>query len=173
MQLNAEAHLQAVRERREAAALKYKPSKINLLLVAEAPPSADDRYFYFDHVTIHDWLYLGVTEILLSNNRSRSNKAMGLAELRESGVFLIDLKLDPMDGSRLQSYVPELISRCRTLNPKRIILIKATVFDAAYDALKAAELPVVNKRIYFPSTGRQGEFRHQFREALSMEIINK
>ena len=87
-------------------------------------------------------------------------------------MSLVDLKLDPMDGSNLESCVPDLIRRCRELEPQRIILIKATVFDAAYHALRASGLPVVNKRIYFPSHGRQRQFQEQFKEALSMEAQN-
>ena len=30
--------------------MKYKPDKIRLLLIAEAPPSSPDRYFYFEDV---------------------------------------------------------------------------------------------------------------------------
>lgn len=89
-----------------------------------------------------------------------------LAELRNRGTFLIDLKLDPADGSDLAMYVPDLVTRCAALKPRRIVLIKAPVFDAAYRPLLAAGLPVVNKRVYFPSTGRQSEFKRQFAEAL-------
>jgi hypothetical protein len=38
------------RELCETAARRYRPERIDLLLVAEAPPPADDRYFYFEHV---------------------------------------------------------------------------------------------------------------------------
>mgnify|MGYP001065748049 CR=1 FL=1 len=126
---------------------------------AEAPPAADDRYFYFEHVTAHDWLFVGVAEVLLGRKPSRSEKAGTLTRLREMGVFLIDLKLDPADGSSLAKHVPDLVSRCRILKPERIILVKATVFDAAYGPLRAAGLPVIDHRVYFPSTGRQARFR--------------
>ncbi len=36
-----------VRRRRAEAAKHYQPSRVRLLLVAQAPPDADDRYFYF------------------------------------------------------------------------------------------------------------------------------
>jgi hypothetical protein len=38
------------RKRREEAAARYRPDSVDLLLVAEAPPSALDRYFYFEDV---------------------------------------------------------------------------------------------------------------------------
>ncbi len=160
-----------IRERRESAARKYLPERIDLLLVAEAPPVADDRYFYFEDVRTNDWLFRGVTEALLGQNASGANKASALAELKNCGVLLIDLKLDPVDGSDLKLYVDDLVTRCVALKPCRIVLIKATVFDAAYEALSDAGLPVVNKRVFFPASGQQNNFRKQFAEAL-MELPN-
>ncbi len=159
-----------VRARRQRAAEKYKPDKVRVLLVAEAPPAADDRYFYFEDVASHDWLFKGVVEVLLGRKPARSEKRACLRKLQEMGIFLIDLKLDPVDASPLQACVPDLLARCWALAPERIILIKATVFDAAYAPLRCAGLPVVNKRIYFPSSGRQGEFRRQFAEALKVDV---
>jgi len=164
--VDQETHRSEVRARRQRAAAKYRPSDVRVLLVAEGPPAADDRYFYFEDVASHDWLFLGVTQVLLGRKPGRWEKAACLKELQEMGVFLIDLKLDPVDGSSLQAFVPDLLTRCRALAPERIILIKATVFDVAYDALRTAGLPVIRQRIYFPSTGRQREFQEQFAEAL-------
>ena len=164
--MNSDAERDEVRARRQAAADKYKPEGIRLLLVAEAPPVTSHRYFYFDQVTSHDFLFLSIAEVLLGRKLARTEKADGLTELKAMGVFLIDLKLDPMDGSPLSLCVPHLISRCGALNPEQIILIKTTVYDAAYEALAAAGLPVIKKRICFPSHSWQLKFREQFREAL-------
>jgi hypothetical protein len=43
--------------RRARAARRYRPEKVDLLLVAEAPPSALDRYFYFEDVSEQDSLF--------------------------------------------------------------------------------------------------------------------
>jgi hypothetical protein len=168
--VNREANQTEVRARRQRAAEKYKPDEIRILLVAEAPPTANDRYFYFEDVASHDWLFLGVVEVLLNYKSGRLEKQACLKKLQEIGIFLIDLKLDPVDGSPLQAYVPNLVARCRELASEKIILIKATVYDAAYIPLKSAGLPVVNKRVYFPSTGRQSEFREQFADALKADV---
>src|SRR5205823_6407163 len=48
---------EAARARRRQAAERYRPDVVDLLLVAEAPPSAPDRFFYFEHVTTHDSLF--------------------------------------------------------------------------------------------------------------------
>jgi hypothetical protein len=159
-----------VRQRRAAAAKQYQPDKIRLLLVAQAPPKADDRYFYFPDVAQHDWLFRAVTQAILPHaEASRTNKATLLAQLRDLGVFLIDLKPDPVDGSDLSPYVPALVTRIAELEPERIILIKADVYDAAYPTLAAAGLSVSKVRIPFPSSGRQKEFAVAFGRTLAGE----
>lgn len=159
-----------VRRRRAVAAERYRPGKVRLLLIAQAPPSDDDRYFYFTDVAQHDWLFRAVVRAVLPDAEpTRSNKAALLAQLRDRGVFLIDLKPDPVDGSDLSPYVPALLDRMVELEPERIILIKADVFDAAYPALAAAGLPVSKVRIPFPSSGRQREFAVAFGRALAGE----
>lgn len=156
------------RKRRQEAALKYRPKDVKLLLVAEAPPADESRYFYFEDVTTNDWLFRGVVEVLFGETPDRSDKAKWLKALKDRGMFVVDMKLDPVDDSDLEAYVPDLVSRCQLLRPEHIIVIKVTVYDAAYEELRAAGLPVVEKRIPFPSTGQQGRFREEFKEALEM-----
>jgi hypothetical protein len=154
------------RERRRTAAERYRPSEIRLLLVAEAPPAALDRYFYFPDVTTQDSLFRYVARAVLGWEPTRQNKRELLEALKGRGVFLIDLQEEPRDGTPLGRYVPWLIERCRTLRPTRIILIKATVYDAAYIALLGAGLPVSSVRVPFPGSGRQREFLAAFARAL-------
>lgn len=157
-----------VRQRRAAAAERYRPDRVRLLLVGQAPPAVDDRYFYFTDVSTQDSLFRSVARAILPNTEpTRSNKASLLARLRDRGVFLIDLKPDPVDGSDLSPYVPALVARITELAPERIILIKTDVFDTAYPALAAAGLPVSKMRIPFPSSGRQKEFTAAFGRALA------
>ena len=153
--------------RRRAAAARYKPDVVDLLLVAEAPPKSLERYFYFTDVREHDDLYRYVCRVLLGREPSRDDKDDVLGELRDRGVFLIDLKETPVDGTPLVANVPALIERCRELAPQRIVLIKAPVYDAAFGPLKAAGLPVCDERIPFPGTGRQREFVEAFSRAVS------
>lgn len=101
---------------------------------------------------------------------TRDNKASLLAQLRDRGVFLIDLNPDPVDGPALSSHVPALLARIAELTPERIILIKADVYDAAYPALSAAGLPVSGVRVPFPSHGQQTVFAAAFGRALEGEF---
>jgi hypothetical protein len=160
------AERRRARTRRNRAAASYKPPRPDLLLVAEAPPNDLERYFYFEDVTEHDALFRHVTRGVLGREPTRENKREILFALRERAVFLIDLKLDPVDGTPLRNYVDDLVERCRLLNPVRIILIKTSVYDVAFQALATAGLPVVAERIPFPGSGRQREFELAFRRAL-------
>jgi hypothetical protein len=154
------------RTRRELAARQYKPGTVDLLLVAEAPPSALDRYFYFPDVREQDGLFRYVCRALLDREPTREGKADLLAELRDRGVFLIDLQQDPRDGTPLSAFVPELVELCESLDPGWIVLIKATVFDAAYASLVEAGLPVSSVRVPFPGSGQQKRFLETFDRAL-------
>jgi hypothetical protein len=157
----------AALRQREAAAARYRPTRVRLLLVAEAPPAALDRYFYFEDVGGQDSLFRYVVEALLDETPSRSNKAAQLSRLRDRGVFLIDLKTNPKVGDeRLDRHVPDLVERARELAPEHIITIKANVCSLCQEPLRAAGLNVVDKRIPFPGSGQQGRFVEAMTRAL-------
>jgi len=158
------------RARRDRAARKYKPERIDVLLVAEAPPTALDRYFYFEYVPQQDSLFRYVCRAVLKKEPTRTDKAARLAELQDQGVFLIDLQQEPHDSTPLATSARSLVSRCRRLRPSRIILIKVNVFDAAYEPLRQAGLPVVNARVPFPGSGQQATFMRQMPKALKAKI---
>ncbi len=139
---------------------------MKLLLVAEAPPSALDRYFYFENVRAQDSLFRYVARSILGVEPTRENKPQLVEHLRDRGVFLIDLSEDPVDGSPLSNSVDDLVRRAQRLMPDKIILIKASVYDAAFTALREARLPVVDERVPFPGSGQQRRFEIAFARAL-------
>ena len=149
------------------AARRFKPEKVRLLLVAEAAPEALDRYFYFPAVRTQDSLFREVYRVVTGREPSRERKAEQLAELRDVGLYLIDLQSDPFDERPLSVHVPRLVARCRRLDPDRIVLIKVDVFDAAYAPLRDAGFAVSDVRIPFPGSGQQRRFREHFARALA------
>jgi hypothetical protein len=165
---NKTAIAKAARQRRSRAAKKYKPAKVKLLLIAEAPPNELERYFYFEDVRAHDWLFRYVAQQILGSRPTPENKPKALAQLRDQGVFLIDLGVDPLTpgGRPLADAVPGLVKRAVALSPEKVIVIKAPVYDATFAALREAGLPVVEVRVPFPSTGQQKKFEAAFAKAL-------
>lgn len=148
---------------RRAAAAKYQPKggRIKLLLVAEAPPCDTDRYFYFEDVDKHDWLFRYVYEGVTGRKPTREGKAAHLAELRDAGIFMIDLHEENAEqptAAVLTPLIPDLIKRCRALKPQHIAFIKSIVHDVAFEPLKAAGLPVIDERLPFPASGQQRKF---------------
>jgi hypothetical protein len=158
--------IEVARERRRAAAERYRPDIVDLLLVAEAPPSALDRFFYFEHVATHDSLFRYVVSGILGETPDR-DKAPYLDELCARGVFLVHLCEDPFSSRRdvVPGCVPGLVRRCRALRPRRIVLIGAGTYDYAYDALVTAALPVVDIRLPYPGSGQQRRFAEGFEVA--------
>jgi hypothetical protein len=147
------------RQSREQAAARYQPEVVELLLIAEAPPSAVDRYFYFDDVPRHDGLFGYVVRSVLRIEPSRSEKPSQLRRLTQRGVFLIDLKSDPKQpAEELATYVPDLVARATALHPRHVITIKANVCDLVQQPLRAAGLHVVDERVPFPGSGQQPRF---------------
>lgn len=151
---------------RKEAAERYRPDPVRLLLVAESPPRALDRYFYFEDVTVQDSLFRYVVRSLLDEEPTRARKPELLGRFRDEGVFLIDLKPDPMNDRSLRHHVPDLVSRVLDLAPRSVILIKATVYDAAFGPLRVNGLPVVDERIPFPGSGQQKRYEQAMARAL-------
>lgn len=139
---------------------------IKLLLIAEAPPAALDRYFYFEDVPTQDSLFRYVVRSILEVEPTRANKRQLLGRLRDRGVFLIDLKPDPVDSGSLAPEVPRLVRRIRRLDPERIIVIKSGVFDLVREPLANAGLPIIDERVPFPGSGQQRRLETAFTRAL-------
>jgi hypothetical protein len=155
------------------AARQYAPQDaVNVLFVAEAPPNAIERYFYFEDVQTSDWLWIGLMKCLYpakwsATKLERKNKREWLARFQADRFQLIDAIKLPIAGTdreriaQINGNADELIREIRTIKPKKIVLIKTTVYEALFDRLKAEGLPVVNQGpISFPSTGNQIEFHN-------------
>jgi hypothetical protein len=157
----------AARRRRDRAARKYQPADIKLLLVAEAPPAALDRYFYFEDVVTQGSLFRYVSRLILGVEPTRSAKGELLRQLRDRGVFLIDLSRDPRQGPASADQVPALLQRIRRLKPERIIVIKTSAFDLVRTPMLDAGLPLVDERVPFPGSGQQRRFSVAFQRPLT------
>jgi len=149
-----------------SAAEKYRPKHIKLLLVAESPPSEDERYFYAEDTAGDEPLFAEIAKVLFEGEPA-GEKAPYLKELRRRGVFVTELKPDaPRAGEPLGPYVPPFLINVETLAPDHIVLIGAGVHAAALAALQKAGLPVVDVKVPLAPSGEQAAFRQAFRQAL-------
>ncbi|HET7531063.1 MAG TPA: hypothetical protein VFJ98_08905 [Mycobacteriales bacterium] len=157
----------ATARRRAAAAARWRPDAVRLLLVDEAPPSAPDRYFYFTDVDAHDSLFRYVVRGVLGVEPSRDKEPL-LEELCAAGVFLLDASRTPFRDRReaFPACLPDLVARARALRPEHVLLVGARLYDTAYRTLRDADLPVLDARLPYPGSGQQRRFLDGLGEVL-------
>jgi len=169
----------------ETARHKYKPHKVEYLLVAETPPKSDsNRFFYFEQVDKHDSLFIETMKLLYPSETEyaetkdiRRGKKEFLKKFSSDGFYLIDSLDDPFEERysstekvRLiklgQNKLLEKIRSLLSANTK-VILIAAPVYKANYEFLKSHGVPVINKEsIDFPGSGGQKKFREKMMRIL-------
>jgi hypothetical protein len=159
---------------------KYRPNSIAVLFIAEAPPCALDRFFYFEDVKKQDSLFLEIMGILypqekekyLSSGRNTHIKKDILDRFRSDGYWLLDLCEIPTSISNepLVTHMPSLITRLEKFINKNtpIILIKSNVYDCCYSLLIRKGYRVIDERMPFPGSGQQKVFREKFKRALEL-----
>jgi hypothetical protein len=103
-------------EAREAARRKYRPEKIRRLLIAEAPPDALDRFFYFEDVREMDYLYIETMKVIYGNvdvSGLRERKVEFLQGFMENGFYLIDAVSDPIGNNVSSHHSKEIVMKNR------------------------------------------------------------
>jgi hypothetical protein len=184
-------HLQKIKEAR----LKYKPDVIKCLFIAEAPPSAEDRFFYFEDVWYQDSLYLEMMKALFppepshsgiltlddfpaSTSTLRNQKEEYLIRFMNNGYYLIDALDRPMppeiyrtkDKIRfLEQNKDQLVKKVKELVDEKtpIVLISIPVFNAMGGRLKYHKMNVIHDiPIEFPGSGQQANFREKMTKVL-------
>lgn len=178
-----------MKDRYQTARLKYKPDKIRILFIAEAPPQDEHRFFYYEDVTSHDALFINLIRVLYpdfinvygkSVEAVRDNKANLLNSLQQNGYFLIDALPKPINlklsSSKRKNLIKQnkdnLLREIFTLQGKnknmQVVLIKATVYDALLQLLPKDKIDVINGdiKIPFPSQGHCTEFRSKLANLL-------
>lgn len=163
---------------RSTTAEKYQPERTRILFVAEAPPQSANRYFYFENVQGHDWLWIALMKALYASEwgdtkTERQRKPYWLAKFQKSGFRLVDAVKEPLSGRppsrivRIKASAPTLISEIRAIAPDHIVLIKKTVHDALFQQLRDAGFLVINETaLPFPATGQQKRFHEGVRHLI-------
>ena len=160
-----------------ATRARYLPRRIRTLFIAEAPPDDSWRFFYNDYVPDKDSLYLHIMRAVLGITAPvadlRRHKTSCLRRFCEDGHYLIDaiderLPSSTTSAGRIKAILDNAdakIAEARDLlaergtEDARIVLIKATVYDALAEPMRHAGLPIANtEKIPFPGSGQQPKF---------------
>lgn len=164
----------------EEAREGFRPDHVNILFIAEAPPCAKDRFFYFPDVTKGDSLFLHIIREVfpelkqIETKQVRVMKEELLHRFRNAGYFLEDSSLIsiPKESSPsekiklLRSQQNELNNRIEKYKDKsKIILLSATVYKVNFEFLKNKGYQILNtKAIPFPGSGQQNKFKQAMSE---------
>lgn len=172
--------IEVLRVQLSEARKKYKPERIKFLLVAEAPPDSIERFFYYENVNTQDSLFTQITQNLypelkdkyIKNGRSTELKSEMLDQFKSEGFYLLDLSELPISLTKgnLKHQLPILDEKIKSIinSETKIILIKANVYDIAYNHLQLMHGNVVDIRMPFPGSGQQRLFQEKF--TLALEI---
>lgn len=159
---------------------KYKPSKVDLLLIGESAPSSDEssrRFFYAPVLTQHDNLFRGVVLAMYDHRfpqgSSGSSKVPWLTRLKSDGIFLIDLVPYPVNGldSNLRAKarkdaVADTVDRIRSLDPEGIVICHGPSHRVLRGPLTEAGLPLLHETpLPFPLGNWREAFALGFSEA--------
>ena len=157
---------------------EYEPENVRLVIVAESPP-ASGKYFYDPTGSTKEPLFAA---LIGQFGLSPVTKDAGLRELQQRGWVLVDATYKPVDklakdASHDRDEViardyPLLLNDLASLTPDRsipLVLIKANVCRTLEPLLSKDGFSVINggSTIFFPSHGRQTEFKKQFGAVLS------
>jgi hypothetical protein len=165
----------------------YRPSRIRLLFVAEAPPAYRfHRFFYFTDVRRMDTLFLEMMKTLYpvevgyhdgtflpghSAAAIRKRKADFLARFQADGFYLIDGRELPMPEAAtshekadlMQASLSHLSEKIRQLSmnrPMPVVLIGKITYKVCAAALREQAFAVLNRAaIDHPARGGQRRFR--------------
>lgn len=164
----------------ETARRKYQPENVKVVFIAEAAPDSVERFFYYEDVREKDYLFLGIIGVIypeikehfIKQSRDPKIKENILNQFQNDGYFLLDLFELPksLNADNENQAISKLIDKLEKicLPETIVILIKANVYDIAYNGLKR-KFNVINKRIDFPSSGHQTKFHVKFKEALKIK----
>jgi len=175
---------QALIDRYSVARNKYKPRRVNILFIAESPPSSGG-YFYSEKTIGKDHLFretMKALEFWPSGRPMRKDcdKRSMLSEFRSLGFFLIDTCEFPVDKlppreRRISTIrgAMTLPGRVGALCPDRILIVKKTVFKPAIQALSKtgfARRVLNTEPLPFPSHGNQKKYRTMLRRLVKKKL---
>ncbi len=160
-------------EAREA----FKPGKVSVLLVSEAPANRNERgeypYFYFtDQRPTASSLYMNTMRAVFREGQDYSDKGFWLGKFQKHGYYLLGAAMCPVDKMGIKDKErnetvrscaeTNLLPEVKQLSPTAILLIKKNVFEIVRPILARSGFNVLNDEVVpFPGSGQQREFRRR------------
>jgi hypothetical protein len=150
---------------REALRRKYRPDRVRILFIGEAPP-ASGRFFYRED----SGLYRAVRDTFIAAFPSLQKDDF-LAQFRASGCYLIDLCGEPVD--RLPARARTSICRngevrlartIRSLHPEVVVTLVRSIRTSVERALATAHWSRLHLTLPYP--GRWKHHRAEFQRLL-------
>jgi len=154
---------------RERLRRRYRPAEVRLLFIGESPP-ASGRFFYQGD----SGLYRAMRDAFLAADPLLTRDRF-LAAFRESGCYLIDTCIDPVDHLDARSRraaclaaEPSLARQIRSLQPASIVTLLRSIRDNVRRAAEDAGWrgPILE----VPYPGRWASHRKIFLEALAPQV---
>ncbi len=174
----------------------YRPSRIRLLFIAEAPPAYRfHRFFYFADVRRMDTLFLEMMKTLYPNEVGyrdgqflpgysaasiRRRKSEFLTRFQADGFYLTDAHELPMPDAAsskqkaglMRGSLSHLFEKIQTLSGRHsppIVLIGKVTYNVCAAALRNRGFVVLNSEaIDHPARGGQRRFREGLAQALNL-----
>lgn len=175
----------------EKVRIKFKPSRIRILLIAESPPPSanveSSRQFYRnDRIRKNDRLFVNTIKALYSEVANLTEKELELqkdfwlSRLQNDGYYMIEA-LDESQKhevtkrqrqEKIKKNLPNLLKKASALATEdtKIILIKSNVFEVAAKPLKEAGFNVLNKELVdYPGQFNQRAYREKLKKLLKIQ----
>ncbi len=154
---------------RATATQKYRPAQVRILFLAESPPAAPDRHFYFEDVTRADTLWVQLMRALYPQEfgetaQERKRKAVWLRRFQREGYWLLDAVPYPIAKQKKEIQIRDNTERVRAViqaaAPEHVVLIAAPVYKVLRQPLAAAGISLPQPQaVPFPGRGQQGRFQ--------------
>lgn len=174
----------------ETTRLRYKPSSIKVLFIAESQPPDPDapssRQFYrSDRIRQNDRLFVNTIKALYPEAATQTEKEIEsvkeqwLRRFQTDGYYMIEALDESLAHEvtkqqrqeKIRQHLPRLVKKVASLAGRdtRIVLIKSNVFDVAAQPLRDAGFTVLNTELVdYPGQYNQRAYREKLARLLQM-----
>ena len=162
---------------RAAATQKYRPEKVRILFMAESPPEAPDRHFYFEDVTRADTLWVQTTRALYPEEfgetaQERKRKGFWLERFQQDGYWMLEAVPYPVDKKKKEVQIQEnterVLAEIQAAAPAHVVLIATPVYKVLLKPLANAGISLPQPQaVPFPGRGQQSKFHAAMQATLA------